>query len=55
MFERAACESACDSSGDVLHLIEVHVEVRSVFSGGSMGDDFTPLLGQFLQSRQLLR
>lgn len=53
LFERAACQSARDSGGNLLHLVEVHVEIRSAFAVGVLGDNFPPLLSQFLQRREL--
>ena len=55
LFERAPCQSARDGGADLFHLVEVHIEVGAVFPVGTVGDDFAPLLGQFLQRRQLFR
>ena len=40
LFERATCQPARDRSGDVLHLVEVHIEVGTVWPVSSVGDDF---------------
>lgn len=55
LFERSACQPAGDGGADLLHLVEVHIKVRSVSAAGSVGDNLPPLLGQLFQRRQLLR
>ena len=41
--------------GDLLHRVEVHIEVGTLGPVGSVGNDLAPLVGQFLQRRELLR
>lgn len=53
LFEGATRQPACDDGSNLLHLVEVHIEVGTAFPIGSVGDDFPPLSGQFFQRREL--
>ena len=55
VFERPSCEPSCGGGGDLLHLVEVHIEVGTARAIGALGDNFAPLLGEFSHCRQLLR
>jgi hypothetical protein len=54
LFEGASRQPARDGGGHLLHLIEVHSKVGAGFTVRSVGDNLAPLVGQFLQRRQLL-
>ncbi len=55
LFESALGQSSGGGGSDLLHFIEVNVEVRSALTVCVLGDDFAPLPGEFLHGSELFR
>jgi hypothetical protein len=55
LFESTFDQPGCGSGGNLLHLVEVHVEPRSAFTVSPACNDLSPLFGEIFDGCQLLR
>jgi hypothetical protein len=54
-FQRPLAQAPRRRAGDFLHLGEIHIEPRPLFSEGVLDDNFSPLLGESADRLQFFR